>query len=77
MTAQPCLLDASGLRCPLPVLRARKVLAGLEAGTLLEVAATDPAAPADFEAFCQEAGHKLLGIQTDDDVHRIRIRKKA
>ncbi|MEK9647114.1 MAG: sulfurtransferase TusA family protein [Alphaproteobacteria bacterium] len=77
MTAQPRILDATGLRCPLPVLRAHKVLSGLEAGTLLEVAATDPAAPADFEAFCRETGHELIGIETDDDVHRIRIRKKS
>jgi tRNA 2-thiouridine synthesizing protein A len=77
MTAQPHILDATGLRCPLPVLRARKVLSGLEPGTLLEVAATDPAAPADFEAFCRETGHELIGTETDDDVHRIRIRKKS
>ncbi len=77
MSAQPHILDASGLRCPLPVLRARKVLSGLEAGALLEIAATDPAAPADFEAFCRETGHELIGIETAEDVHRIRIRKKA
>ena len=77
MAAQPHNLDALGLRCPLPVLRARKVLSGLSAGTLLEVAATDPAAPADFEAFCRETGHELIAIETNDDVHRITIRKKA
>ncbi len=77
MSAQPHILDASGLRCPLPVLRARKVLSGLEAGALLEIAATDPAAPADFEAFCRETGHELIGIETDGGVHRIGIRKKA
>jgi len=52
-------LDARGLRCPLPVLRARKVLAGLADGARLTVVATDPRAPVDFNAFCRSGGHRL------------------
>ena len=51
--------DMTGLKCPLPVLKARKLLKGLAAGDELRVLATDPSAPADFAAFCAEAGHQL------------------
>jgi tRNA 2-thiouridine synthesizing protein A len=53
-------LDARGLTCPLPVLKARKRLMGLAPGERLLVLATDPKAPEDFRAFCAEAGHALL-----------------
>lgn len=68
-------LDATGLRCPLPVLRARKVLKGLAPGGMLVVRATDRAAPADFEAFCNEAGHEFLGVAADGDCSVISLRK--
>ena len=70
-------IDATGLRCPLPVLRARKVLKGMSDGALLEVLATDTAAPADFEAFCRETGHTFVTIEQEDDVYRIHLRKAA
>jgi len=70
-------IDATGLRCPLPVLRARKVLKGMTDGALLEVLATDTAAPADFEAFCRETGHTFVIIEQENDVYRIRLRKAA
>ena len=53
-------LDVRGMICPLPVLRARKALAALEPGQLLRVYCTDPAAAADFPAYCETAGHTLL-----------------
>lgn len=52
-------LDATGLRCPLPVLRANRALRSLRGGQLLRVRATDQAARADFPAFCRTAGHVL------------------
>jgi tRNA 2-thiouridine synthesizing protein A len=58
--ASATLLDARGLTCPLPVLKARKRLMGLAPGERLLVLATDPKAPEDFRAFCAEAGHALL-----------------
>lgn len=53
-------LDASGLNCPLPILRAKKSINGMEAGQILQVTATDPGAVKDFEAFCKQTGNELL-----------------
>jgi len=53
-------LDATGLICPLPVLRARKRLLGLPQGAVLRVIADDPAALVDMPHFCAEQGHELL-----------------
>ncbi len=53
-------LDARGLLCPLPVLKARKRLNALAPGTLLRVLADDPAAAIDIPHFCAETGHALL-----------------
>ena len=53
-------LDATGLLCPLPVLKARRALKAVPAGGILEVLATDPGATKDFEHFCQTTGCMLL-----------------
>jgi len=53
-------LDASGLNCPLPILRAKKALAGLETGQVLHIIATDPGAVKDFEAFAKQTGNELM-----------------
>ncbi len=53
-------IDATGLLCPLPVLRARKRLLALAPGAVLRVVADDPAALIDMPHFCSEAGHDLL-----------------
>lgn len=53
-------LDASGLNCPLPILRAKKTLNGLEASKVLKIIATDPGSVKDFEAFCKQTGNELL-----------------
>ena len=53
-------LDASGLNCPLPILKAKKALAGLTAGQILHVIATDPGAIKDFEAFSKQTGNELM-----------------
>jgi tRNA 2-thiouridine synthesizing protein A len=54
------VLDARGLSCPLPVLKARKRLQGMAPGERLRVLATDPKAPADFRLYSKESGHRLL-----------------
>lgn len=54
-------LDAQGLLCPLPVLKARKRLKGLDRGAVLRVLATDPAAVIDIPHFCAESGNVLVG----------------
>ena len=69
------VLDATGLACPLPVLRANRVMRGLEPGRVLEVRATDPGAPGDFAAFCETAGHALLESRQEGEVFVVRIRK--
>jgi tRNA 2-thiouridine synthesizing protein A len=53
-------LDASGLNCPLPILRAKKALAGLDSGKVLRIIATDPGSVKDFEAFSKQTGNELL-----------------
>ncbi len=57
-------LDATGLSCPLPVLKARKALQSMSPGQTLEVLATDPGAVEDFAVFCEAAGHDLLVSET-------------
>ncbi len=54
------VLDLSGLRCPLPVLRTKKALAGMNEGQVLEVIATDPGSYADIPAFARMSRHELL-----------------
>lgn len=56
-------IDATGLLCPLPVLKARKVLLGLPPGAVLRLLADDPMAVVDIPHFCAEAGHELLSAQ--------------
>ena len=53
-------LDASGLNCPLPILRAKKALNGMEAGKVLHIIATDPGSVKDFEAFAKQTGNELM-----------------
>lgn len=69
-------IDLRGLKCPLPILRAKKALAALESGSVLTVFATDAGAPQDFAAFCRQTGHELLENTAQDDVFRIVIRRK-
>jgi len=70
-------LDVKGLLCPLPVLRAQKLLKGLRPGSRILVLATDPSAVKDFDAFCQASGHLLLERSQADGVYRFRIEKRA
>ncbi len=53
-------LDASGLNCPLPILKAKKALASLSSGQVLRVIATDPGSVKDFEAFAKQTGNELV-----------------
>ncbi|WP_024301069.1 sulfurtransferase TusA family protein [Pseudogulbenkiania sp. MAI-1] len=71
------LIDLSGLNCPLPILRSKKALAEMDSGTVLEVIATDPGAPKDFEAFCRQTGNALLVSETTaEGKFRMVIRRK-
>ena len=66
-------LDLTGLKCPLPVLKARRQLAQMTDG-VLEVTADDPAAPLDFEHFCDTAGHRLLRNDAAGGIFTFHIR---
>jgi len=68
-------LDATGLLCPLPVLKARKRLQALASGDVLRVLADDPAAVIDVPHFCAEAGHTLLSQSDEGPAQTYLIRK--
>ena len=70
-------LDARNLKCPLPVLRARKAMKEVAAGGLLKVLATDPGAPQDFVHFCRATGHELVESTESGGIYNITIRKCA
>ena len=71
------LLDAQGLMCPLPVLRARKKISEIAPGELLTVLATDPAALRDFQAFCEQTGHPFVSGVEADGVYTIVLQRKS
>lgn len=68
-------LDARGLDCPLPILRAKQAFRQLPGGAVLQVLATDPGARQDFSAFCRQGGYELLDALELDGEYRFRIRK--
>ncbi|XIE85431.1 sulfurtransferase TusA family protein [Neisseria meningitidis] len=69
-------LDVTGLKCPLPILRAKKALAQMQQGDVLTVPATDGGAPGDFEAFCRQTGHVLLDASEQDGVFTLVVQHK-
>ena len=70
------MLDTRGLKCPLPVLRARKAMQGVAPGEVLRVLATDPAAVRDFQAFCEATGHELVEHSEQAGEFTFLLRKK-
>ncbi|WP_462321529.1 sulfurtransferase TusA family protein [Halochromatium sp.] len=68
-------LDASGLNCPLPILRAKKTLNGMEAGEVLHVVATDPGSVKDFDAFSKQTGNELMESKEDGGKFHFLIKK--
>jgi tRNA 2-thiouridine synthesizing protein A len=68
-------LDAKGLNCPLPILKAKKSLKGMSDGQTLEVLSTDPGSIADFQAFCRTTGNELLEHSVDDDIYKFLIKR--
>ena len=69
-------LDTRGLNCPLPILKAKKALAGLRSGDTLKVVSTDPGSVRDFQAFARQTGNELVEQATagDEFVHVLRRR---
>ncbi len=63
-------LDARGLNCPLPILRAKKTLNAMSGGQILKIMATDPGSVKDFEAFAKQTGNELLdSLELDGEFH--------
>ncbi len=67
--------DATGLNCPLPILRSKKILAALSSGDILYVICTDTGSVKDFDSFCKQSGNKLLESSEIDDKFHFYIRK--
>ncbi len=68
-------LDASGLNCPLPILRAKKTLTAMEAGQVLHVIATDPGSVKDFDAFAKQTGNELMSSGEEGGKFHFMIKK--
>ena len=68
--------DASGLNCPLPILRAKKALAGMASGTVLKLIATDAGSVRDFQAFARQTGNALLRQDEQNGVWAHYLRRR-
>ncbi len=71
------ILDAKGLACPMPIVKTKKTMSGLEAGQVLEVLATDKGSKADIKAWSQSTGHQYLGTLEEGEVLKHYIRKSS
>jgi tRNA 2-thiouridine synthesizing protein A len=69
------VLDAKGLNCPLPILKAKKALKDMPTGATLQIIATDPGAVADFQAFCRATGNELLESSQDGKTYTFLIKR--
>jgi len=69
------VLDAKGLNCPLPILKAKKALKDVPAGGTLEILATDPGSIADFQAFCRTTGNELVEHSEEGGIYQFLLRK--
>lgn len=76
-TEDAVFLDATGLRCPMPLLKAKKALNEIEPGTLLRVVATDPGSVRDFAVFSEQSGHALLESAERDGQYTYLLEKRA
>jgi tRNA 2-thiouridine synthesizing protein A len=70
-------VDATGLNCPLPILRCKKGLSDMGAAQVLKVISTDPGSVKDFNAFCVQTGHQLLQLDQTDNSFVFYIKKRA
>lgn len=75
-TEKPGLsIDARGLSCPLPVIRAKKGIESIPVGEILEVLSTDPGSMADFHAWTRATGHELVDAEESADLFTYHIRR--
>ncbi|HSI38847.1 MAG TPA: sulfurtransferase TusA family protein [Methylotenera sp.] len=71
------VVDATGLNCPLPILRCKKGLSEIKAEQTLKVISTDPGSVKDFNAFCVQTGHQLLQLDQNETTFTFYIKKRA
>ena len=69
-------LDARGLNCPLPILRAKKALTDMTSGQILKILATDPGSVKDFQAFAKQTGNDLLSQSGSDKEFTFFLKRK-
>ena len=69
------VLNAEGLNCPLPILKAKKMLKDVPAGEILTIRATDPGSVADFAAFCRQTGNELVDSSQEGDIYIFQIKR--
>ena len=69
-------LDACGLKCPLPLLKAKQALNAMASGLVLEVVCTDHGSVRDFQVFSEQSGHELLASDVDSDIYKYWLQKK-
>jgi TusA-related sulfurtransferase len=69
-------VDARGLMCPLPILRAKKALADMESGQILKVLATDPGSQRDFAAFAKQTGNEIVESSAHDKVFTFLMKRR-
>lgn len=67
--------DASGLACPMPIVKTKKSLADMASGQVLRVVATDPGSVCDMQAFAEQTGHTLLASTTENNKYVFMIKK--
>ena len=68
-------IDCLGLFCPMPILKTREAMKGLQTGQILEMTSDDPASEADMRSWSAKTGHELLEVGRDGAVYRFLIRK--
>jgi len=69
------VLDAKGLNCPLPILKAKKALKAMDSGDVLKIESTDAGSVADFAAFARQTGNELLSSDSAGDVYTFELKK--
>jgi len=69
------VLNAEGLNCPLPIIKAKKALKDVPQGEILEVHSTDPGSVADFAAFCNQTGNTLVSSTTEGSIYKFEIKR--
>jgi tRNA 2-thiouridine synthesizing protein A len=70
------VVDARGLKCPMPIVRTAQAVKGLASGALVEVLATDPGSVADFAAWSRTTGNDLVSSSVEDGVYHFTLRRK-